>query len=169
MPLHDYVCRTCQIVQADVYRSIDQGAQGTPPVCPRCDQPMRWIPQVGRMDAGSGSSFTAFDTDVLQPDGSHRTVHIDSLRKLRQVERETEIAARNGEGQPLRWRDYSQDRSNADVNLFGPDPAQQARAELETLRQAVGARGRTARTTVDPTAITTGPGVPAQGVSPLEA
>lgn len=167
MPLHDYHCDRCQYTLVDVYRSIEQGGRKVP-VCPRCHGAMEWIPQIGRMDAGSGSSFTAFDVEVRQPDGSHKAVHIDSLRKLRQVERDTEQQARNGEGQALRWRDYSQDPSNKDVNTFGPDPAQLAREELATLQAEARSRGRvTAEKHREAPAVTLGAGVTEATTSPL--
>ena len=45
-------------------------------------------------------------------DGQERLV--ESLSALRQIERESEQRHRNGEGAPLVWRDYSNDRSNFD-------------------------------------------------------
>jgi hypothetical protein len=44
---------------------------------------------------------------------------IDSLHKLRAVERDSEQRYRNGEGEPLRFRAWAQDRSNKDSNAFG--------------------------------------------------
>ena len=64
------------------------------------------------MDVGGvkGAGFKAFTTT----DGRGTPVHIDSLHKLRQVERESEVHARNGEGQPMVFRRWAQDGSNHD-------------------------------------------------------
>jgi hypothetical protein len=102
-------------VLIDQYRSIEEGGQARLPVCSRCGDQMEWLPQVGRID-----SFTPFET----LDGRNQPVVIDSLSKLRKVERESEQIARNGEGQHLTWRKYSQDHSNVLVNTHGPDPSE---------------------------------------------
>jgi len=112
MPLHDYFCQTCGQVSVDVYRSVVEGAQATPPT--HCDRPMAWIPQVGAMDAYE--PFQEFETR----DGQNRPVLVDSLHKLRQVEEQSQRDYRNQEGQPLVWRRYSNDRSNHDVHALHP-------------------------------------------------
>jgi hypothetical protein len=105
-------------VERDVYRSIVDGATLHPPSCPKCaHDPMAWIPAVGSMDAYE--PFQAFETT----DGRGNPVTITSLRKLRQVERESEQAERNGEGQRMVWRQYSQDPSNRHSHTLMPsDP-----------------------------------------------
>jgi len=110
MPLHDYWCAVCGQVVADVYRSTAVGARADPPI--HCSTSMQWLPQTCAMDVGGvkGSAFKAFDTT----DGRGTPVHIDSLRKLRQVEKESEVHARNGEGQPMIFRRWAQDDSNKD-------------------------------------------------------
>ncbi len=122
MPLHDYHCSTCGNVQADVYRSCDEGAQSTPPTC-ACGTRMEWIPAVGSMDAKE--PFQQFDTF----DGRGQKVHVGSLHQLRQIERDSEQAARNGEGEHLTWRAYSQDRSNRYVNTHGEVPQESPKEE----------------------------------------
>lgn len=135
MANHDFWCPACGQVVHDVNVPIAIGGPHAIVLCPngcRRGDPqalpvrMQWIPAIGRMDAGAvkGASFQKFDTY------NHRNekVTIDSVHKLRQVERESEQAARNGEGQPIRFRMWHQDRSNKDVNTFGayggetPDP-----------------------------------------------
>lgn len=73
---------------------------------------MVWIPQTRAMDIGGvkTAGFKGFTTT----DGRGHRVHIDSLHKMRQVEREAEIAYRNGEGQPMVFRRWAQDGSNRD-------------------------------------------------------
>ena len=155
MALHDYRCPVCHEVLRDVFRTAAQGAQSDPPTCHRCDRPMAWIPNVGFIDAKE--PFQAFDTY----DGRNRPVHIDSLRKLRQVERESEQQARDGVGQPMVWRRYSQGESNRDQGVFGPPPSVQpdpAFLERQKIRPLRG---------VDPDTATYGPGVSDQNTSAL--
>lgn len=117
MPLHDYV--HCTTVVVDQYRSAEEGACAHPPACPQCGRPMDWIPQTTAMDVGGvkGAAFKAFDTY----DAQNRPIRIENLRALRKVERESEQAYRNGEGQPLTFRMWSQNRSNRDVRADGQD------------------------------------------------
>lgn len=112
MALHDFWCQVCGEVLLDVNVPIDIGAMKGAPL--HCDRPAAWIPQVGRMDAYE--PFQRFEAR----DGQNTRVTIDSLAKLRQVERESEQQYRNGEGQPLVWRHYSNDRSNRDVHALHP-------------------------------------------------
>jgi hypothetical protein len=110
MPWHDFYCARCGYVQPNVVIPAAIGAQAGAPR--HCDQLMTWIPGIGRMDVGAvkGASFQAFETT----DGRGQRVLIDSLHKLRQVEREAEQAYRNGEGQPMIFRRWAQDQSNQD-------------------------------------------------------
>lgn len=126
MARHDYLCGDCPRVIFDVDVPIAIGATAGAPLCPACGARTVWIPAVGRMDAAGGASFKAFDAY----DGANRPVHIDSVHKLRQVERESEQLARNGEGQQVNWRMWSNDKSNRLDNTLGkyhggeqPDPA----------------------------------------------
>jgi hypothetical protein len=114
MARHDFWCPTCGQVLVDVNVPVALGAtRGAPS---HCGQPARWIPQVGRMDAGNGPGFQAFETY----DGQNRKVTVDSLTKLRAIERASEADARDGRGQPMVWRRYSNDRSNQDVHSLHP-------------------------------------------------
>lgn len=112
MALHDFYCQTCGQVLVDVNVPIELGAvRGAPQ---HCDRPAVWIPQVGRMDAYE--PFQKFETR----DGQNTRVTVDSLAALRKIERESEQQYRNGEGQPLVWRAYSNDPSNKDVHALHP-------------------------------------------------
>lgn len=93
---------------------ITVGARAGAPL--HCDRPTAWIPQVSRMDAANGPGFTAFEGR----DGQNRKVTVDSLAKLRQIERQSEQDARNGEGQPIVWRRWSQDRGNTHTHSLAP-------------------------------------------------
>lgn len=121
MPRHDFRCPECGWLLLDQYRSAAEGAQAHPPQCFNCDRPMTWIPQAG-FDLRSDSS----DSDIPKfttTDGFGNTVEIDSLHKLRQVEKESEQAYRNGEGQPMVFRAYANNRSNRDVGTLGEAPS----------------------------------------------
>lgn len=112
MALHDFWCQVCGQVLVDVNVPIDLGAiKGAPA---HCGTPTAWIPQVGRMDAYE--PFQAFTAR----DGQNREVVVNSLHKLRQIERQSEQDYRNGEGQPIVWRAYSNDRSNRDRHALHP-------------------------------------------------
>src|SRR5215510_15475138 len=113
MALHDFWCQVCGQVLVDVNISIDIGATAGAPL--HCGRPTSWIPQVGRMDAYE--PFQEFETY----DGQNRPVVVDSLKKLRDIERQSEQDARNGEGQPIVWRRYSNDKSNHDVHTLAPN------------------------------------------------
>jgi hypothetical protein len=118
VPHADYRCIGCgEIVRDHVFR-MSVGAAADAPSCPTCDVLMSHIPAIGSMDVGGvkGASFKRFDVDV---DGQRTS--IDSLHTLRRIERESEQRYRNGEGEPLRFRGFSQDASNKDVGSFGTE------------------------------------------------
>jgi hypothetical protein len=122
---------------------------------------MLWIPAFGAMDLKS--EFQKFTANIRQRDGSYKAVEIDSVSKMRQIERDTERAAANHEGEALRFRAWSQDDSNGDVNAFGPmcppplDPA---------IARKYGLRSGTIKSVEAPT-VELGPGVTDANVSPL--
>lgn len=144
MALHDYQCPVCGHIKRDVNVPISVGAQKGAPLCPhRCQRYehlgpywvyMEWIPQVGRIDALE--SFQEFT--VEGPRGE--PIRIDSLRKLRQVERLSEQGERNGEGTKMVWRDYSQDASNKDRHALTnqtPDQMADPRGAQPSIRSAL--------------------------------
>jgi hypothetical protein len=112
MALHDFWCRRCGQVLIDVNVPVAIGATKGAPA--HCGEPMAWIPAVGRMDAYE--PFQEFEAR----DGQNQPVLVDSLAKLRKIERESEQQYRDGEGQPLVWRRYSNDPSNHDVHTLHP-------------------------------------------------
>jgi hypothetical protein len=126
MALHDFFCNVCGQLLVDVNIPIDLGAiRGAPE---HCGKPCIWIPQVGRMDAYE--PFQEFEAR----DGQNQPVLVDSLAKLRKIERESEQQYRNGEGQPLVWRRYSNDHSNRDVHALHPDWAGGAQPDPDWVR-----------------------------------
>jgi len=114
------------VIELVIYRLSDVGGSYWPPQCRAivrgfpCDASMELAPQPGdfaldlHTDGEGDQGFQKFSVDV---DGTR--VEIDSLHKLRQIERDSEQRYRNGEGEPLRFRGYTQDSSNLDVNSFG--------------------------------------------------
>jgi hypothetical protein len=108
MPRHDFFCGVCSSVLVDVYVPVAVRASEGAPF--HCGQPTSWIAAAPAVHYGSVKTcaFKAFDST----DGRGQPVHIDSLAKLRQVERESEQAYRNGEGQPVVFRAWSQTRGN---------------------------------------------------------
>lgn len=85
---------------------------------------MEWVIPSPRMDVrsdGEGRSGATFQKFTCR-DGRNQLVEIDSLHKLRQVERESEQLARNGEGQAITFRGFAQEHSNMGVNTHGEPP-----------------------------------------------
>ena len=138
MAAHDLRCTACGRVQYDVDIPIAQGARVycLEHRCPEDDyfhEPGEWapchgrlepIPAIGRMDVGGvkGASFQPFEVSRQLPTREGLQEHtetIDSVHKLRQVERDSEQRYRDGEGEPLRFRAWTQDSSNRDVGSFG--------------------------------------------------
>lgn len=110
MPRHDFWCDDCGQVIADHYVPVSTRASDAAPACPTCGSPTTWIAAAPAVHYGSvkTAAFKAFDTT----DGRGNPVHIDSLRKLRQVEKQSEQDFRNGEGQPVVFRAWSQTKGN---------------------------------------------------------
>ena len=171
MPVHDCYCVVCGELHANVYLPLITLPQ---PIVEHgfvtstfvefpshCGQPMSYIPPRVAMDAKE--PFQRFSTEIRQPDGSYQPVEIDSVSKMRRIERESEIRARNGEGEAIRFRMWSNDRSNGDMNTFGPDPAPVLTPEA---KKRFGLRGGTI-TTVDAPEVTLGDGITEANVSAL--
>ncbi len=118
MALHDYQCPACGHVLVDYNVPIAIGAlKGSPP-CPMHEDPyvvMHWIPQVGRMDA-----YEPFQEYEVY-NGRGQKVLVESMAQMRKIERESEQQARNGEGQQMAWRAYSNDVSQTHDHLFTTD------------------------------------------------
>ena len=125
MPLADYECPACGAIVRDRYFTSAEGAISAAPFCLADDcagsQRMSWIPQAAfdlKTDGEGQKGFQKFTVHRQGPQGSIRE-EIDSLHKLRKVEADSEQRYRNGEGEPMRFRGYSQNRSNIQVGSFG--------------------------------------------------
>lgn len=158
MARHDYVCDHCGRWFPDVDVPIAIGATRGAPNCPDCVAPTTWIPQIGAMDARE--PFQTFTTR----DGRNREVVVDSLRTLRKIERESEQLARNGEGQQIVFRRWSQGDSNRDRNTLGDPGALQQRPDPVAVKKF----GTALRSATQPE-VTFGPGVSEANASALPA
>lgn len=137
MPILDLVCATCGLVLRDQFLPLYQLPEPQrrngyivkqdfdKPLCPRCREtagrtlvlPMDVIPP--RVTVDALEPMQEFAVTVEDGNGGWKVETIDSLTKLRKVEAESEARARNGEGRPMVWRDYSNDTSNRDVHTLG--------------------------------------------------
>lgn len=130
MPRHDYICPNDQTVVKDQFRSFTEGGRARVPSCPLCHHPMQWLGKAHfdvRSDSEAPtSSFAKFTTR----DGRNNLVEVDSLHKLRQIERESEQLARNGEGQQITFRAWANKQSNMDSNTHGDRRAPEITKEM---------------------------------------
>lgn len=178
MPILDYECAVCGLIARDVYRPLYRlptprvvhGYKVTQdfdhPLCERClGHELRIVMNVipPRVTVDALEPMQEFETVVEDGHGGHKVEHIDSLAKLRKVERESEVRYRNGVGRPLVWRDYSNDRSNRDVHTIAADPAPAlTRAQIRKHAPKVA-------TPEEVDALGLGPGVTDDTESPLES
>lgn len=136
MARHDFFCDVCGTPYPDVNVPATVGASRFGACCLSCGTDRHFvyltpIPAI-RLSlfsdgghTGGASDFQKFTLPVEDPSSPSgwRDVTVSSLADIRRLEKESEQRARNGEGQVLRWRDYSQDRSNRDVHTIAPDPS----------------------------------------------
>ena len=126
MPIHDYACDTCGYTAFDHY---SPRIHGDPPTCPNCpDNPA--LTRLWSHNRGSSSIFAAFDFTL----DSGERITIDSLAKLRRVEEDSMKKWKAGEGRPMLFRNYNQDKSNRTTGLFSHlQPAQLDPRRAKTL------------------------------------
>lgn len=109
MPIHDFSCPTsgCKYEARDYYLPrLDSEV----PTCPEHKAPLEREWTTNRMYR----TFQAFSFTL----DSGEVVAVDSLAKLRRVEKESGDAFARGEGRPFVFRHYSQDPSNSDAGIF---------------------------------------------------
>lgn len=141
----NYTCPTCNGLLREYPVEFGTTFTAGAPLCPWCEIPVRldWMPQIGRISAGGGPTFTSFET--TGPDG--KLTRINSITELRAMERRAEQMARNGEGQPMIWRDFSNDVSNKDEHAihkhWAPDdyPGIPGKAQREALKMLTQSEG----------------------------
>jgi hypothetical protein len=127
---HDLVCRRCFTVsEHNISALVGARAYSRETACARCGGELEPVPAIRLSlfsDADSRSSpsdFTKATVQMETPEGGFREVQVGSLRDIRRLERESEQAEKEGWGRRMCWRDYSNDRSNADVHTLGVDPS----------------------------------------------
>jgi hypothetical protein len=165
VPNHDYFCPSCKLYLRNQYRSVQEGGKARLPTCTTCGLPMLWVVPLLRMSLatdGESRSKEKFQKFMAR-DGRNNLVEIDSIQKLRQVERESEQLARDGEGQHITFRAFSQDGSNRDVNTHGEPEKPQLSAEA---KRKWGLRGATSVVESEPDAAY-GPGINDSNTSAL--
>jgi hypothetical protein len=128
MPRADYQCPGCPGVIHTCTFDSRVGAIASAPICPVCEIFMEWIPAAnfdlksdGEGDTGGFQKFTVHRQVPTREGLVQREEVIDSVHKLRQIEKDSEQRYRDGEGEPLRFRGYAQDASNRDVPSFGTE------------------------------------------------
>lgn len=122
---------------------------------------MDWLPAAPAVDL----QMTPITLHRRQRDGSYREETVSSVAEMRRIERESEQAARNGEGEAIRFRMWSQDRSNGEVNAFGPAPFETPSAAAKAKFGRRGAMKPLAEAEANERAL--GPGVTEANVSAL--
>lgn len=171
MPILDLECPACNVVFPDRYVPLTKLAEPDRsqgyrrdtviiyPWCSICSPNggypalrLRACPPRVRMDFDMTHAETI---EVAQPDGSVKRVTLDSLSKIRALERESEQRARDGEGQKMVWRDYSQNKTNQDVHTLAAEADHPA-----VLSKAAAARfGPSVRRSLEAPDVGYGPGV----------
>ena len=104
MPIHDWECPNCGRQDLDVYQSRLE----TTMVCKPCGVEME---RLWTLSAGGRFKFEEFDMHVP----GQGTVHFSSMHQLRAVEKHCETHG----PRPFVVRQYSQDISNRNDNVFG--------------------------------------------------
>jgi hypothetical protein len=145
----NYCCPNCGFIERDVAVEFGTSFPDKVLICVQCAGAdhigvrLEWLPQIGRISAGGGPTFTSFET--TGPDGKlHR---INSITELRHMEREAEKMTADGVGQPMVWRDYANDRSNrydhAITKSWEPAdyPGMPTQAQREALRTLTAKEG----------------------------
>ena len=124
MPWTDYLCSSCGAEQTVVYSATDVDSINWPPRCAACAEPLTEYASCPAPAVDAKEPFSRFSVHRQVPtrDGLMQVEEtIDSVHKLRQLEKDSEQRYRDGEGEPLRFRVYNQDASNMDVNSFGTE------------------------------------------------
>lgn len=120
----DWECSLCE----RQVKNLISAADAPPPTCPspECGAPMI----VDWSGGGPGCDLFSDGGFEFEWDGGEKT-HVRTLADVRKIEKKTEELARDGIHRPIRFRDYSQDSSNRDRNLFG-EPPREARERPQT-------------------------------------
>ena len=120
MPQQHYRCPDCGEIDLVIYTLADVSSPDWPPRCVHCHarSRMEMAPQQMLTDLRTdGEGDRAFQKFSVHVNGKREI--IDSVHKLRQVERDSEQRYRNGEGEPIRFRLWNNESTNRDINSFG--------------------------------------------------
>lgn len=86
---------------------------------------------------GSVHRYAPFQSFVFTSDAGER-IEVNSVLKLREIEKRSGELHRQGLGRPFVFRHYSQDRSNADAPIFGHFPKDIEGFDLKRARTRAG-------------------------------
>jgi len=111
MPVQTWVCPNCECIVPDQYHPSSKAILA----CPNCSLVMERSWQ-----RDSRPLFRPFTANDGTGDREFK-----SLESVRRYERETERRADGGDGQRIVFREYSQNRSNQDVNTLAKEGVQQ--------------------------------------------
>lgn len=130
--LHDWECATPDCGQ----RAFDYFTDA-PPSCSvhGASMEVTYLPK----------HYRPFEPFSYEEDGSGRQVQVTSITQLRDIESSSMKAYERGEGRPVVFRQYTQDQSNRDANVF-QDRHPQARREKLVTRSRSGIPFITSRT-----------------------
>jgi len=130
-------CTLCGFTLLVTNRAADVDGPNWPPRClaiipfglgdpdsTRCQGRLEIAPRPGDFAIDAKEPFQRFTVHRQVPTKAglvHVEETIDSVHKLRGIERDSEQRYTDGEGEPLRFRAWNQDRSNRDVGSFGTE------------------------------------------------
>jgi hypothetical protein len=89
--------------------------------------------------------YRPFNSFTYEEDGTGRQIQISSLQQLREIESRSIKEWEGGSGRPVIFREFTQDRSNRDANVFQKLKQQVDRRDLVT-RNSRGEKFITSRT-----------------------
>lgn len=118
MPLHDYQCKACG---AKIVDRFEQRIATPPPKCPTLATTQEiFVPETHLMERiWTRRHGTRGFRKFLHEDQSGKSIELDSMAAVRKYEKRTGDLAAGGIGQPEVFRQFSQDNSNMDANVFG--------------------------------------------------
>jgi hypothetical protein len=137
-----YYCNSCKRGTRVSVTGLRFWEYPPPPTC--CGQPMKWRMSVFGYEEPAPRFGSAPAIDFNQTRGRIAPIGdgiaVNSLHDIRRIERESEQRARNGEGQPLVFRKYAQDRGNLHTSTLGENPSHKPRLTDSRGRQKISIR-----------------------------
>ena len=146
MPRQRFRCPACGFTDTLVYPTplydLQHNRMSSWPHCPQCQTTFQAISEMepfpdemnhDLLTGGLGLSVTGCD-------GGETTV--SSLREIRAIENESLRRTRNGDGTPVIFRGFSQNRSNRHVNSLAGSSFEKNKSERVDPRQMKTTQGR---------------------------